>query len=137
MGLHLTEFMGDPIKRIALIFVGWTCVVLGLIGIVLPVLPTTPFLLLAATCFAKSSKRFHYWLLNSPLFGPIIRDWQEKRYIKKKVKVWALFVIVVTFSISIYVVPLDAVRVFLVVMLCLCLFFVGRLPTTPMQRREV
>jgi len=129
--------MGDPIKRIALIFVGWTCVVLGLIGIVLPVLPTTPFLLLAATCFAKSSKRFHYWLLNSPLFGPIIRDWQEKRYIKKKVKVWALFVIVVTFSISIYVVPLDAVRVFLVVMLCLCLFFVGRLPTTPMQRREV
>ena len=129
--------MGDPIKRIALIFVGWTCVVLGLIGIVLPVLPTTPFLLLAATCFAKSSKRFHHWLLNSPLFGPIIRDWQEKRYIKKKVKVWALFVIVVTFSISIYVVPLDAVRVFLVVMLCLCLFFVGRLPTTPMQRREV
>ena len=129
--------MGDPIKRIALIFVGWTCVVLGLIGIVLPVLPTTPFLLLAATCFEKSSKRFHYWLLNSPLFGPIIRDWQEKRYIKKKVKVWALFVIVVTFSISIYVVPLDAVRVFLVVMLCLCLFFVGRLPTTPMQRREV
>lgn len=63
---------------------------LGLLGVVLPVLPTTPFLLLAAGCFARSSPRLHGWLLAHPLFGPPIRDWEENGAISRKAKRLAL-----------------------------------------------
>lgn len=59
---------------------------LGLLGVLLPVLPTTPFLLLAAACFARSSPRLHGWLLGHPLFGPPIRNWEENGAISAKAK---------------------------------------------------
>lgn len=115
-------------KRTFLILVGWSAVLLGTIGVFLPVLPTTPFLILATSCFAKSSERFHRWLLSSPLFGPIIRDWEEKHSVSPTVKRWAMCVVVLTFSISIYIVPLEAVRYFLFVLLFVCLVTIYRLP---------
>lgn len=118
-------------KKYLLITLGWFFVALGVIGIFLPILPTTPFLLLAASCFARSSEKFHRWILNSPICGSIIQDWQQQRYIKKKVKAWAMTVVVITFSLSIYVVPLLIVKIFLIVMLCICLTIMYRLPTQP------
>ena len=59
---------------------------LGLLGVVLPVLPTTPFLLLAAGCFARSSPRLHRWLLDHPVFGPPIRNWEDNGAISRKAK---------------------------------------------------
>lgn len=72
--------------RILFFTSGCLALVLGIIGIVLPVLPTTPFVLLAAYCFAQSSSRFHEWLVKHPLFGPFIHDWQTHRAIPKKAK---------------------------------------------------
>ncbi len=63
---------------------------LGLVGVVLPVVPTTPFLLIAAACFARSSPRLHGWLLDHPLFGPPIRDWQAHGAIRPRAKAMAL-----------------------------------------------
>ena len=70
--------------------VGGLSLLLAVIGAALPVLPTVPFLLLAAFCFARSSPRMHAWLLNHPRFGGPIRDWQAHRAISGRVKVIAL-----------------------------------------------
>jgi uncharacterized membrane protein YbaN (DUF454 family) len=58
---------------------GWLCVVLGVAGMMLPLLPTTPFLLLAAFCFARGSERFHHWLLHHRFLGRPIRDFRSGR----------------------------------------------------------
>lgn len=66
---------------------GIICVLLGAIGVVLPLLPTTPFIILAAYCFSKSSDKLHQMLLNHRLFGQMIRDWETYGVIPLKVKI--------------------------------------------------
>jgi hypothetical protein len=58
----------------------------GLVGIVLPILPTTPFVLLAAACWAKSSDKFHQWLINHKVFGTMVINWEQHRAIPRKAK---------------------------------------------------
>lgn len=81
--------MQMTIKRYFFIILGGFFLLLGLIGIFLPLLPTTPFLILTAICFNKGSEKFHSWLLNHRLLGPPILDWQKNRVIKRKFKVLA------------------------------------------------
>ena len=78
-----------------LLVTGFVFVGLAGLGAVLPVLPTTPFLLVAAACFARSSPRFYAWLLSNRLFGPLIRDWRAHRTIPRGAKVWAIGMIAV------------------------------------------
>ncbi len=73
--------------RILLIASGTFFVALGVLGLFLPVLPTTPFLLLAAVCYARSSERFYHWLLTNRWFGEYIRNYREGRGIPLKQKV--------------------------------------------------
>ena len=73
---------------------------LGLLGVVLPVLPTTPFLLLAAGCFAKSSPRLHGWLVGHPVFGPPIRNWEENGAISRPAKRLAVGSMAAVFALS-------------------------------------
>ena len=68
---------------------GWFFFALGLIGIALPLLPTTPFLLLAAVCFSKGSDNIYRWLINHPTLGPPIINWREKRAITRRSKIVA------------------------------------------------
>lgn len=79
---------------------GWISLILGLIGIVLPLLPTTPFILLAAFCFQRGSDRLHRWLVNHPRFGPLIADWRERGAISRKAKRNAMIALVAVFGIS-------------------------------------
>lgn len=63
---------------------------LAVVGLFLPLLPTTPLLLLAAACFARSSEKWHRWLTEHKVFGPIIRNWHENRCIPRKAKITAV-----------------------------------------------
>lgn len=82
--------------RYALLAAGHLFVVLAVIGLFVPLLPTTDFLLLAAACYAKTSKRFHRWLLSSRLFGPVLRDWHERRQIAPRTRAVAIVLVVLT-----------------------------------------
>lgn len=82
------------------IAMGWTSVGLGVVGAFLPLLPTTPFLLLAAFAFSRGSDHLHDWLINHETFGPPIVNWQRHRAISRRVKVYATFSIVLIFSMS-------------------------------------
>ena len=91
--------LSKPI-RILLITLGILSLVFGIIGIFLPVWPTTPFLLVSAACFARGSKRFYDWLLNNPLFGEYIRNYREGKGVEKKHRRIALVTLWGTILIS-------------------------------------
>ena len=99
--------MADPpiessrVARYALIAVGIVCVVLGAIGVVLPVLPTTPFLLLAAACFLRSSPRFHQWLLNNRVLGLYIRDYCSGKGIPLRAKIVSISLLWLTIGYAV------------------------------------
>lgn len=87
--------------RLGFAALGTLFLLLGALGLFLPVLPTTPFLLLATACYARASRRVFSWLLNHPRFGLLIREWREYRSIPYRAKRTALVLIVLSFSISI------------------------------------
>ncbi|MEJ2179269.1 MAG: YbaN family protein [Gammaproteobacteria bacterium] len=87
--------------RIVYTGIGIISLVLGIAGIFLPLLPTTPFILLSAYCFAKSSPKLYQWMIDNKTFGPIILEWQRSGTISPAVKKRAIFLIIVTFTITI------------------------------------
>lgn len=91
--------------------IAWLSLSLGIVGIVVPVLPTTPFLLLSAFCFEKSSEKFHAWLLENKVFGKYIRDYQEKKGISLRNKIIAIATMGLGMSYSAYKVPHPHARI--------------------------
>ena len=89
---------------------------LGIIGIVLPILPTTPFLLLAAACYARSSQRFYNWLLNNRILGAYIRNYIEGRGMPIKVKIFTISLLWITILISaFFFIQIFWVRIVLII----------------------
>lgn len=110
-------------KSLGFIFLG-----LGVIGVFLPLLPTTPFLLVSAACFAKSSEKWHRWLLSNRIFGPIIADWQERKCISFSTKVIAISLVVLFGGYSIIFLLTDLkLRILTALLIATGLFFVCRL----------
>lgn len=98
-----------------LVIAGTVFLVLGIIGILVPVLPTTPFLLLAAACYARSSRRLYHWLLHNKWFGSYIRDYLYERGIRLRVKIFAITLLWITIAISVsFAVQFIIIRLILV-----------------------
>ena len=99
--------------KIAFILLGWLFVGLGVLGVFLPLLPTTPFLLLASACFARGSTRLHQWLLNSRPLGQYLRDYEAGRGIPLRAKIMAVGLMWVSLLVAIVRVPHPLLRVLL------------------------
>jgi uncharacterized membrane protein YbaN (DUF454 family) len=122
------------VLRYCLIIIGWTSVVLGVVGIFLPLLPTTPFLLLAVSCFAKSSKRFHGWLLNQPQLGPYIHLYLDGKGIPVKAKAYILIMLWFTISTSaLFFVDPVAIKLSLLGIASAVSIYIIRMPTLEIQ----
>jgi uncharacterized membrane protein YbaN (DUF454 family) len=98
------------LRRVLYVAAGLGCVGLAYLGAVAPGVPVTPWVLLASYCFARSSPRLERWLLRSPVFGKLLRDWNEHRGIRRPVKVLAVCLVVaaLTFSIGFTALPVWA-----------------------------
>ena len=108
-------FLNRP-KKVLFITLGTFFVGIAIVGIIIPILPTTPFLLLSAALYARSSKRFYDWLLSNRLFGKYIKNYREGRGIPVYLKIIVITLLWITISISIvFAVELLAVRALLVV----------------------
>lgn len=92
---------GSPIVRGLFLLAGAVSLGLGIAGIFLPVLPTTPLVLLAAACFARSYRPFHEWLLAHRLFGPMIHEWHNYRSIPYRTKIGAILTMGLTLGVSV------------------------------------
>ena len=90
------------LSRILLIILGTLFVALGVLGMFLPVLPTTPFLLLASICYARSSKRFYNWLMNNRWFGVYIRNYREGRGVTLRHKVITISLLWLTIGYAVW-----------------------------------
>ena len=111
-----------------LILFGWLFIVLGIIGILLPILPTTPFLIVALALFSKSSPRFHQMLLNNTWFGPTLKQWEENKTLSRKTKYKASFLIILVFAISVAIFHSKIeVQLLLIGIAIILLFFIWRI----------
>jgi hypothetical protein len=92
------------IRKALLIFTGTVCVALGVLGMFLPLLPTTVFLLMAAYCYSRSSERFHTWLLTNRLFGPYINNYKSGKGISVRQKVSTISILWLSIGVSIWMI---------------------------------
>ena len=117
--------------RLFWLTIGLVSLVLAAVGVLLPLLPTTPFVILAAFCFMKSSQRLHDWLVDHRIFGPMIVDWREYGAISRPAKkiaiasMGAVFVLSLALKAPVWVLAVQAP------VLALCMWYVGSRPLPP------
>lgn len=120
----------NPLIRMGFFIMGFIFVGLGILGVILPGMPTTVFILLAGYCWAKSSRRFHNWLLRHKIFGKMLKDWQERRAMPRFAKYLAWSMMGISSAFLWYRLPHDKLWVAGVVsVLCLLTaIWMARLP---------
>lgn len=113
--------------RIIWFISGLCCIALGGLGVILPLLPTVPFVLLAAICFARSSDTAYKWLLHHRVFGPSIRDWQRNGAIRPSVKRKAVLAIAASWLFMLYLdLGFIITLVQFIALFCVVIFIVSR-----------
>ncbi len=123
--------------------VGTLALLLGIVGIFLPLVPTTPFLLLASACYMRGSRRMHEWLLNQRHLGPYLRNFQQGRGIPLRAKITALALLWTSLTISMWFAPLPWVRILLLIPGIAVTVYLYRMPTlepggqTPNQADQI
>lgn len=109
----------SQLLKLILICIGTFFLGLGLIGIFIPILPATPFLLLAAACYARSSKRFYDWLMNNKWFGSYIKNYHDGKGIPLKVKVLTISLLWSSILFSIlFIVYISWIQIILIIIAC-------------------
>jgi uncharacterized membrane protein YbaN (DUF454 family) len=127
---HETDVHPSRTVRVALVVAGTGFVGLGVLGAFLPVLPTTPFMLLAAACYARASTRFYNGLLNNRLFGPTVREWRRHRSIPYRTKWTAIALMAITLTASIvFAVEDDRMQLALAAFGVLLAAWMARIPS--------
>lgn len=114
--------------RIFLLIVGGVSLVLGIIGIFLPIMPTTPFLLLTAACYVRSSERFYNWLVSHPVLSKYILSYLDGKGVPRKVKYYTTCPLWVSLIVSSIIVPIWQVQVLLMVIGLSVTIYIWRLP---------
>jgi len=99
--IHVANETSNPLAKLMWVSLGSLFVGLGAIGVIVPGLPTTPFLILAAACYIRSSQRLYDWLISNKRFGPYLKDYREGKGIPRKAKRVAVVMIVVFVSFSV------------------------------------
>ena len=119
-----------PWVRKLYITLGFIFLIIGIVGLFLPVLPTTPFLLISASCFARGSQRFYLWLLNQPHLGPHINDWRKHKSLPLQTKLVAISSLWIGLSSSMYFfVPSAKLKFALALTGMAVTFYLLRIPT--------
>ncbi|MCH2204976.1 MAG: YbaN family protein [Lentisphaerales bacterium] len=122
------KIVKNPIARLFLKFLGFFCIGLGILGIALPVLPTTPFLILAAVCFSYSSEKFFNKIVSHPKFGPSVKNYLDGKGIPRRAKRIAVFVLWLSIGFSTWIVKPMWLKVFLPALAIYVSWFILREP---------
>ncbi|ALO27850.1 hypothetical protein KHM19_15480 [Leptospira borgpetersenii] len=122
----------SKIVRFLLFIAGSISLILGIIGIFTPILPTTPFLLLSAACYARASHQFYNWLMNNRYFGSYIRDWRIHKTIPIRAKIIAISMIFLTIGTTVFFfIPILVVKILVSLIGILVVIYLIRIPTKP------
>lgn len=128
--LPAPKVLANPLIRRTVFIFGWFSLVMGVIGIFLPLLPTTPFILLAAACFARSSPRFYAWITSHHRYGPMIANYLAGRGLPVKAKVMAISLLWISVSFTLFIVSLLWAKLaMLATALAVSLYIIWHLPT--------
>lgn len=126
----------SPFRLILFIF-GWIFLGIGIVGMALPVLPTTPFILLAAACFMNSSEKVHAWLVDHPKFGFHIEDYLEGRGIRARAKIAAIATLWLSVGFSTWhLIPILWVDILIIAIAIAVSWYLLSLPTCPQDFRS-
>ncbi len=123
--------IATTMKRAAWLTIGLAALALGALGVVLPLLPTTPFVLVSAYAFARSSDRLQAWLLRHRVFGPLIVDWQRYGAISRPAKIASVISMAAILVLSLVLEAPVTVIVVQAVVICACSTFILTRPSPP------
>ena len=118
------------ISRYLLIALGWFCVGLAFIGVMVPGIPTTIFLIIALWAFAKSSKKLHAWLINHKKFGPILKNWQSHKIVPKKAKIVMVIFQIIAVMVLYFTTKSILLSIFVLTILVFVAWYVLGLPSS-------